>query len=129
MYKRHMIGKQGEDIVCEYLKKNGYKILERNYFCKIGELDIVALDKDEFVFIEVKTRSQKLFGNPVDAVNTNKKRHIYKTAEYYVIKAGLENRKIRFDVIEVTEYENSIKINQIKNAIIDRPTSKRRKND
>lgn len=129
MYKRHVIGKQGEDIVCKYLKMNGYKILERNYFCRIGELDIVALDKDEFVFIEVKTRSQKLFGNPVDAVNTNKKRHIYKTAEYYVIKAGLENRKIRFDVIEVTEYENSIKINQIKNAIIDRPTSKRRKND
>ena len=121
MYIRHELGKEGEEAVCEYLTKNGYKILERNYYCKIGEIDIVALDKDEFVFIEVKTRSQNRYGNPVDAVDLNKKRHIYRTAQYYVMKAKIENRKIRFDVIEVIEKNGKTFINQIKNAIVDRP--------
>lgn len=121
MYIRHEIGKIGEKTVCEYLIKNGYKILERNYYCKIGEIDIVALDKDEFVFIEVKTRSQNRYGNPVDAVDLNKKRHIYRTAQFYVMKAKIENRKMRFDVIEVKEKRGKVYINQIKNAITDRP--------
>lgn len=126
MYQRHELGKVGEDIVIKYLLDKGYKILERNYFCKIGEIDIVALDGDEFVFIEVKTRSQKMFGDPVDAVDLSKRNHIYRTAEYYIMKAGIENRKIRFDVIEVKQYENAVRINQIKNAIIDRPVIRRR---
>ena len=121
MYIRNELGKIGEEEVCKYLKRNGYKILERNYYCKIGELDIVALDKDEFVFIEVKTRSQNKYGNPVDAVDLNKKRHIYKTAQYYVMKTRIENKKMRFDIIEVKEKNHKICINQIKNAIIDRP--------
>ena len=121
MYDRHVLGKQGEDEVKKYLLNNGYKILERNYYCKVGELDIIALDKDEFVFIEVKTRSQNIFGTPAEAVDKNKKSHIYRTAEYYVAKAGIENRKMRFDVIEVKERDDKIFINQIKNAIIDRP--------
>ncbi|MBQ9266993.1 MAG: YraN family protein [Clostridia bacterium] len=121
MYERHVLGKQGEDAVSDFLLESGYEILERNYQCKIGEIDIIALDVDEIVFIEVKTRSQERFGSPADAVDGRKKRHIYRTAEYYVMMNELENRKIRFDVIEVKENGEDVTITQIKKAIIDKP--------
>ena len=57
MYKRHEIGKLGEDLACRYLQNQGYKILERNFEARQGEIDIIALDKSEIIFIEVKTRS------------------------------------------------------------------------
>ena len=69
MYVRHELGSDGEAEACEFLKKIGYKIVEKNYRCKIGEIDIVANEGDELVFVEVKTRSQKLFGDPSEAVN------------------------------------------------------------
>lgn len=121
MYLRHELGSNGEDEACDFLKNLGYKIIEKNYRCKIGEIDIVAKDGDEIVFVEVKTRSQKMFGNPVEAVNEQKKNHIYRTAEFYVMKNKFENEKIRFDVIEIYKKDEFKKINIIKNAVIDRP--------
>ena len=69
MYLRHEIGKIGEDIAVSYLEKLGYIIIERNFIANQGEIDIIAKDKKEFVFIEVKTRTSMQFGRPVEAIN------------------------------------------------------------
>ncbi len=121
MYIRHKLGSNGEEIACDFLKKSGYKIIEKNYRCKIGEIDIIACDKDELVFVEVKTRTQKVFGSPVESVNDEKKNHIYRVAQYYITTKKLEQAQIRFDVIEIYIKNNEVNINLIKNAILDRP--------
>ena len=125
MYKNQKTGILGEDIASKYLIKQGYYIYERNFKCKIGEIDIIAIDtidKNELVFIEVKTRKQTIFGNPAEAIDSNKIRHLYKTAEYFLMANKLEHSFIRFDVIEVYEKSNNkIQINHMKNAILDKP--------
>lgn len=110
------IGKIGEEEVCNYLLKNNYEILERNFFCKSGEIDIIAKEKEEYVFIEVKTRVSKKYGRPADAVNANKQKHIINATRYYVYKNYLANKNIRFDVLEVYLNKNIMHINHIKNA-------------
>lgn len=101
MLDKQKLGRIGEDIAVKYLVKRKYRIIERNFKCKIGEIDIIAKDKDELVFIEVKSRTSNQYGNPVDAVNENKQKHIHKSAEYYVYINGAENEYIRFEVIEI----------------------------
>ncbi len=120
MYKRKNTGDLGEDIAVEYLKEQGYEIIERNFRCKLGEIDIIALDKDEIVFIEVKTRKTLSYGNPGDSVNEPKQKHIYRTAEYYLLINGKLDDYTRLDVIEVYLEDLGHRINHIKKAIIDR---------
>jgi len=117
MYERHVLGKDGEDIVEKYLKNNGYKILERNFECRQGEIDIIALDKKELVFIEVKTRRTFTYGNPAEAVTPVKKKHIYDTAKYYLYSRNLLDEFVRIDVIEVLVDKFGYKINHIKQAL------------
>lgn len=117
MYYKKQIGKNGEDIATDYLKNLGYKIVERNFNCWWGEIDIIALDKDEIVFIEVKTRSSKQYGNAAEAVNKVKINHLWKTVEFYVYLNNLSNMFIRIDVVEVYIKDGKIKINHIKKAI------------
>lgn len=110
------IGKLGEDEVCKYLTKNNYEILRRNFLCKSGEVDIIAKYEDEYVFIEVKTRMSKKYGAPAEAVDINKQKHIINATRYFVYINSLENKNIRFDVIEVYLNKNNKMINHIKNA-------------
>lgn len=118
--KGHALGKSGEEIACEFLLKNKYQIIEKNFRSKLGEIDIIAKDKNEIVFVEVKTRGQKIFGTPAEAVTKKKKNHIYNVAEYYMWKKNIENVFCRIDVIEI--YMNkSISINHIKNAVLEKP--------
>jgi len=121
MYEKHETGKIGEDIVAKYLEQIGYEILQRNFECKIGEIDIIAKDRDEIVFIEVKTRASALYGQPKDAVDRTKKKHIYRSAEFYIYIKHLENQPVRIDVIEVYKKQGKFKIHHIKNAITERP--------
>lgn len=117
MYERHVIGKNGEDFAANYLTNLGYEIIERNFECKQGEIDIIAFDKEknELVFFEVKTRTNNKYGNPAEAVNNQKKKHIYKTAKYYLyIHNLLDNIYVRIDVIEVYVNNNTYKINHLK---------------
>jgi len=127
MYQNQEIGKKGEDIAADYLRKQGYHILERNFSCKLGEIDIIAIDtitKNELVFIEVKSRKQSLYGKPAEAVNFRKTKHIYKVAEFFLMIHNLESSFIRFDVIEVLEKRSQkIQIHHIKNAILEKPDS------
>lgn len=113
MYKPHILGKNGEDIAVEYLVKNGYKVIERNFYCKTGEIDIIALKDEYLVFIEVKTRSGKQYGSPSEAVTKSKLGHLYKTARYYVYTRNLQDEFIRFDVIEIYFENSEYKINHI----------------
>ena len=117
-----ILGKEGEELAAEFLKKDGYEIIETNFNCGFGEIDIIARKEKELAFVEVKTRSQTFFGMPVEAVNIPKQRHIYKVAEYYIYKTNAYKYEISFDVIEVYMYENQpIRIEKIKNAIIENP--------
>ncbi len=122
MYTKKELGKIGENIATKYLTEQNYKIIARNFVCRQGEIDIIASDeaKKEIVFIEVKTRTNKKYGEPSEAVNENKQIHIYRATEYYIYKYNLYNKAIRFDVIEVNLNieEKNIIINQIKNAFI-----------
>jgi putative endonuclease len=95
-----LTGQCGEDAAASFLKKSGFKIIERNYKNKIGEIDIIAKDKENLVFVEVKTRSSNKFGTPAEAVTYYKKQKIVNTAKFYLMKNQTE-LNIRFDIIEV----------------------------
>ncbi len=116
MFYKQDFGQNGENIAENYLKSIGYFILNRNYRCKQGEIDIIAKDGEEIVFVEVKTRSSIIYGNPAEAVDTYKQKHIRKAAEVYVYSNQLYNCYIRFDVIEVYLNRQTYRINHIKQA-------------
>jgi len=94
-------GKFGEKLALKHLKKSKYKILEVNYTNKIGEIDIIAKDKDIIVFVEVKYRELSAFGMPREAVNINKQRKIKSVALSYLKMVNQLNTSCRFDVIEI----------------------------
>ena len=78
------LGKYGEKIACEFLRKNKYKIITQNFKCKQGEIDIIAKDLNykDIVFVEVKTRTNTAFGRPIEAVNRPKQKHLINTVKY-----------------------------------------------
>lgn len=110
------LGELGENKAINFLIKNGYNILEKNFRSKHGEIDIIAKEKNEYVFIEVKTRTSIKYGMPVEAVDKNKKEHILNASKYYIYKNYLQNQFIRYDIIEVYINKNNYLINHIKNA-------------
>ena len=119
MNNRQLLGKYGEDIACKYLCDNGYKIIERNFLCMQGEIDIIAYDISlkELVFFEVKTRKNFRYGNPSEAVTKIKKRHIIKTIEYYLFSKCINEVFIRIDVIEIVFNKNTYKLNHLKKVL------------
>ncbi len=105
------LGAKGEKLACRYLKKSGYKILERDYECPCGEVDVIARKDGAFVFIEVKTRLTDGFGAPSEAVDLSRQKRYIRSAEYYFYGRQIE-ATVRFDVIEVFRG----RINHIENA-------------
>ena len=99
-FHKKVLGAKGERLVEAYLKKQGCKILKRNYRTPFGEADIIAEDGDEIVFVEVKTRETLAYGSPAEAVGKEKQRRYRKIAEFYWIRTG-EEPNARFDVAEV----------------------------
>ena len=95
------LGKKGEEIAVNYLKKHGYKIIEKNYRSRLGEIDIVSFHKDTTVFIEVKTRGDVSFGLPQESVDERKQQRIARVALNYIRHKGLAEGKFRFDVIGI----------------------------
>lgn len=107
-------GRKGEDIACEYLKKNGYEILERNkHFSKLCEIDIVAKMKNKVVFVEVKTRRTNNFGSPLEAVTKTKYNNI-KTGVLSYLKEN-KIKSFQVDVIGIT-LEPELKIEHLRNV-------------
>lgn len=99
--ERISLGKIGEELAVAHLKKIKYKILEKNYKCPLGEVDLVARDKNTLVFIEVKTRKTKDFGGPAAAVDLRKQRQLSKVALHYLNQKKLNNIPARFDVVAI----------------------------
>lgn len=114
MNERQQLGKDGEDFATQYLEQKGYEIIQRNFECKQGEIDIIAKDKEEYVFIEVKTRQNFHYGIPSEAVDERKQKHIWNATEYYIYLHKLENKYIRIDVIEIYKKKGKFYINHIK---------------
>jgi putative endonuclease len=111
------IGKAGEDEAAKYLESKGYNIITRNFYCRIGEIDIIARDGDYLVFIEVKTRKSLKYGYPVESISKKKVRGIIKTAQTYIHFKNIKEADIRFDVIEVILDNNGEKnVNHIQDA-------------
>ena len=114
--KQQDFGKKSESIATGHLKKHGYKILEQNYRTKLGEIDIIAKDKDTLVFVEVKARSSNRFGNPKWAVTPKKQRKISMVALLYIKSTKQSNVKARFDVVAISSAKDKPSIEIIKNA-------------
>ncbi len=98
---RRDFGDTGEFLAREYLGRQGYRIIAENFRTRLGEIDIIAENKGVLVFVEVKTRSSRLFGTPADAITMNKKRKISKLALEYISRNKLHDRPARFDVVAV----------------------------
>ncbi|HMN23200.1 MAG: YraN family protein [Ignavibacteriaceae bacterium] len=112
------IGKEGEDIAAKYLIEKGFNIIARNYhYSTKGEIDIIANDKNQLVFIEVKSRINLEYGEPEYAINPKKIRQIKKMAELYLFDKEIEEADCRFDIVaiilgdgknpEINHYENA----------------------
>lgn len=110
-YKK-LLGKVGEDKAVSYLKKQGFKIMERNYKNAFGEIDIIAKDGEYTVFIEVKTRTSDAFGYPSEAVDFRKRQKYGRIAQAYLNTKGLTDAACRFDVVEIEDG----KTNHVKDA-------------
>jgi putative endonuclease len=115
--KQHLyLGKSGEENAVSFLKENGYKILARNYKTKLGEIDIIAVDKDTYCFIEVKTRHSDKFGLPSEAISSIKQRQISKAALNFLKENKLLDKKARFDVVSIIYQKDAPRLDLIKNA-------------
>ena len=101
---RREFGKSGENLAADYLEQSGYRILFRNYWCKMGEIDIIAQRNDCVHFVEVKTRTAGFYGRPSESVTRYKEHKMRLAAESYLkAVAGMPGlgRKMQFDIIEI----------------------------
>ncbi len=103
---RDRLGRQGEDLACEELRRRGYAILARRFRTRHGEIDIVARDGDVLVFIEVKARSSTRFGGARSAVTWPKQRKIMMMAQRYMKRVGWSTRPCRFDIVAIQRHKD-----------------------
>jgi len=113
---RLLTGERGEERAEALLKKNGYRIIERNYRCARGEIDIVARDGGTIAFVEVKTRSSEAFGSPKYSVDQKKQKKLTEVAEHYIAERGVRETDLRFDVVSITVKDGSYTTELIKDA-------------
>jgi putative endonuclease len=97
-----LLGRRGERIACRFLLRHGYDILARRFNGRHGELDIVAFEGETLVFVEVKTRRTRDFGEPWEFVDWEKRQNLQRTAEEFIGHYNLGNHAYRFDVVAVT---------------------------
>lgn len=100
LFTKKEVGNLGEEIAIKFLKRNKYKVIERNYKTKLGEIDIICENSEYIVFVEVKTRKQGTAIPGYTAVNYKKQQHIIRTASMYLLENKPEKQP-RFDIIEV----------------------------
>jgi len=113
---RQILGARGERLAARHLRRQGYAIVQRNYRCRHGEIDLVALDGGVLVFVEVKTRAQSRFGTPLAAVDRRKQAQVARVAREFVRQHRLYDRAIRFDVVGVRRRGWSWEIELVRDA-------------
>jgi putative endonuclease len=113
---RQIQGKAGEDLAASFLEQNGFKIIKRNYRFERGEIDLIAEEGDELVFVEVKARRSTAFGTPEDAVTEEKQEQVHAVAEGYLFEHDIDNRPCRFDVVAIEFKNDKADIRHIRNA-------------
>ncbi|MEE9591938.1 MAG: YraN family protein [Thermodesulfobacteriota bacterium] len=113
---RLLLGQKGEDIAVGFLERAGYKVLDRNFRCRNGEIDIIALDGKSIVFVEVKTRNKENFGPPKLAVNWRKQKQLIKVALTDLKQKKLMDRPARFDVVGIIIRGGKEEIELVKDA-------------
>jgi putative endonuclease len=115
-HDRLSLGKKGEELAAAQLKALKYQILERNYRCPLGEMDIIARERGILVFVEVKTRVTKDFGGPAAAVHEKKQRQLSRVALLYLNQKKIRDIPARFDVVAVDLSGSEPRIEVIQNA-------------
>jgi len=98
---KNSLGQKGEEIACKALEKEGYRIIEKNFRCRQGEIDIIAEEKEILCFIEVKARSSEKFGLPEEAVRKWKQKKLLTVAVIYLEQKKIKSRDMRFDIVSV----------------------------
>ena len=115
MAESHNLGKKGEDLATDHLKRSGYKLLSRNWKYGKHEIDIIAQNKDVIVFAEVKTRSDDFQMHPITAITTEKQKSIIWAAEGYIKRFNIDKNS-RFDVITIIKKGEQFEIDHIEDA-------------
>ena len=101
------LGHMGENLAAEYLRSQGFIVIDRNYRSRVGEIDIIAQKADTLYFIEVKTRTRDgKYGKPYEAVTYGKQVHMRRSAKWYVLKNNLQKSKLRLAVVSVELKDN-----------------------
>ena len=116
---RQILGRIGEDLAARHLESCGYRLVERNYRCSTGEMDIVARDGEYIAFVEVRTRRSRSHGTPEESVTPRKQRKLAEVAMSYLAERGLGEVDWRIDVvaIEMTSDGQVRRLNHIRSAV------------
>jgi putative endonuclease len=117
MAKHNELGALGEALAVEFLQKNKYKIVERNWRFKKAEVDIIAQKNNVLAIVEVKTRSSDYFGNPQDFVNQKKIKLLVEAVNEYVNAKNLDV-EVRFDIVAITKSQNNFDIEHLEAAFL-----------
>tara|TARA_B100000809_G_scaffold139329_2_gene136959 strand:+ start:3361 stop:3723 length:363 start_codon:yes stop_codon:yes gene_type:complete len=115
MADHNILGEKGEGLAKEYLEKLGYEVVASNWRERKFEIDLIAIDNQEIVFVEVKTRSTSFFGNPEEAVTLKKQQHLINGADFYIQENEID-LECRFDIIAIILNSNQEEVKHIKAA-------------
>jgi len=114
MSQKQFIGKYGEDIAAKYLQDRGYQILDRNWRCGLGEIDLIAKDKNRLVFVEVKTRNGVGYGHPFEAITATKVSRMRKLVAQWCIQNQQTGVKVRLDAIAILIRSGRVAVEHLK---------------
>jgi putative endonuclease len=114
--RRLPLGRRGEEIAARHLRRCGYRILERNFRTAGAEIDLVAADRETFVFVEVKTRSSSALGTPAEAVDERKAARIHRAAGIYLRRIHADERPARFDIVAIIGAGRACRLELLKDA-------------
>lgn len=116
------VGQEWERLAEKHLREAGYRIRERNFRARVGEIDFVAQDGDVVCFVEVKGRHGTGFGMPEEAVNAEKQRRIFRAAQAYLQRERLEDAPCRFDVVSILQDDSASTVRIFRDAFVGPPT-------
>ncbi|ADJ29514.1 YraN family protein [Nitrosococcus watsonii] len=110
-------GEQAEQLACHYLQTQGLRLAQRNYHCRLGEIDLIMEDRESLVFIEVRCRRKGRFGNAIDSITPAKQARLIAAAQHYLQRTGrTQNKPCRFDVVGITPEKGVNNITWLRDA-------------